>query len=187
MGVILCSVHLLAQQELENWLQYWRHHLDILQVQESAVFENLYALGIDPRQLSEYDVSESALAVMLTAKEKEAKRSADIALNQRHELYSVCNDRPNGNSACFKDASYSASNQQRRRNTPKEVQWEEYVVEEDSENKLPGFTEKAFNDDIVKLYNSDNSLYPPLAFERYPASFRLVTPEPVINAYYHAR
>jgi hypothetical protein len=188
-------VHEKAAEELESWVQHWERHFDILQVQEAALFEKLYSLGYDPRQFSEYDASDEALAAKLTAREKDAKRSAEAALasqtiaspTKAHRLFSddaqssgaYAQEKPDSLGAASTEPTWT------RKSAPKAVEWTEDIVEVDAENKLPEYELAAQSDEVVARYSGEG--FPDLDGTRYPASFESVLPRAVIHAFYYAR
>lgn len=190
--LLLFSVHVLASEELADWKALWARHMDILQTQEAALFEHLYALGCDPRQFDDYNASYEQLTAHLSARERDALRSADQALN----LSSSQSDKRKDSSSPEKAVADNAfgsplkeslkSHNKSAKRFKKPIEYSEEVVEIDTENKLPEYELQALTDELVLKYG-DTEEFPDIQPERYPASFAAIVPLAVIRAYFHAR
>lgn len=214
MMCILYSVHVLALEELQTWKDYWTRHCDILQTQEAALFDHLYALGCDPRQFDDYTASYERLTQNLSAKERDAKRTADQAITLSSASATEHSASSPGLAVATNSFGSSLQDVNKTHSSPakkskKTVKYVEEVEEIDSENKLPGYQLQALQDEIVLKYAAQEArevaaeeseesrkeestvvyedVYKSISRERYPASFAAVTPLSVIKAYFHAR
>eukprot|EP01032_Pedospumella_encystans_P011253 gene11253-13095_t len=199
-GVEASNVHLQAKEELATWKAYWMRHFDILQVQEAALFETLYALDCDPRQFSEYTASYATLTSNLSSEERMALRSAEHVLLQNDKASKTsAGSNTSNNSNSNNNSNSSTSGSGKKKHTS--LEYVEAVVEVDTDNKLPDYEALALTDPLVQQYankritptNDDSdvevekeSKYPEIKQNRYPQSFAAVVPKSVLHAYYHA-
>ena len=53
--LLCCSVSLQAMEEINQYVQFWQRHIDILQCQEALLHESLGNKGYDSSSISAYD------------------------------------------------------------------------------------------------------------------------------------
>ena len=187
------SIHVAAEEEMQAWQAHWTRHYDILQTQEAALHDHLSSLGYDPQQLQSYSLSDEALEGQLTAREKVAKAAADLELNsapteskKKKSTTEGETSQMDGQQSSSAAPLWATPKRPALKSKKVKVQWEEAVVEMDTEQRLPALTAQALQDPIVLQYQ-DRDIYADIDPSRYPESFCDVTPITVIKAYFYAR
>jgi hypothetical protein len=162
------SVSQKAKEELDRYILYWQHHLDLMQRQEADLFESINYQGIDVKSvLPQYDAAQQASSMSM--QDKLAVEKATRALDQRANLAE----------------SASSSSSGAATDKRKQIEWTEAIVEEEINSELMAeYATAAATDDTVQEY-VDVDFWPDLEEGKYPSSFEKRLPVAVLKALYY--